>query len=43
MANVYAKFLKLVGKGCDLVIALSHCGTAEDKSSIAAASEGIWM
>ena len=38
VANVYAKFLKQE-KGCDLVIALSHCGTAEDKA-IAAASEG---
>ena len=41
VANVYAKFLKQE-KGCDLVIALSHCGTAEDKA-IAAASGGIWM
>ena len=38
VANVYARFLKQE-KGCDLVIALSHCGTAEDKA-IAAASEG---
>lgn len=38
VANVYAKFLKQE-KGCDLVIALSHCGTEEDLA-IAAASEG---
>lgn len=38
VANVYAKFLKQE-KSCDLVIALSHCGTEEDLA-IAAASEG---
>lgn len=39
-ANVYAKFLKQE-KGCDLVIALSHCGLEEDLAT-AAASEG-WL
>lgn len=40
VANVYAKFLKQE-KGCDLVIALSHCGLEEDLAT-AAASEG-WL
>lgn len=38
VANVYAKYLKLE-KGCDLVIAVSHCGDEEDLAT-AAASEG---
>ncbi len=38
VANVYAKFLK-EKKGCDLVIAVSHCGNEEDLA-LAAASEG---
>ncbi len=37
-ANIYAKFLK-EEKGCDMVIAISHCGDAEDQA-IAEASEG---
>ena len=40
VANVYARFLKQE-KGCDLVIALSHCGLEEDLAT-AAASEG-WL
>lgn len=40
VANVYARFLK-EQKGCDLVIALSHCGLEEDLAT-AAASEG-WL
>lgn len=38
VANTYAKFLK-VDKGCDIVIAVSHCGDEEDKA-VAEASEG---
>lgn len=38
VANRYARFLKLE-KGCDLVIAVSHCGDEEDRAT-AAASEG---
>ena len=37
-ANIYSKYLK-EEQGCDLVIAISHCGDAEDKA-IAEASEG---
>lgn len=38
VANVYARFLK-EQKGCDLVIAISHCGNEEDFAT-AEASEG---
>lgn len=38
VANVYAKFLK-EEKDCDIVIAVSHCGDAEDKA-VAEASQG---
>ena len=38
VANIYSKFLK-VEKECDIVIAISHCGDAEDKAT-AEASEG---
>ena len=37
-ANIYSKYLKEV-EGCDIVIAISHCGDSEDQA-IAAASEG---
>ncbi len=37
-ANIYAKFLK-EEKGCDIVIAVSHCGDEEDKA-VAEASQG---
>lgn len=37
-ANAYSKYLKEV-EGCDLVIAVNHCGDTEDHD-IAAASEG---
>ena len=33
VARVYARFLK-EEKGCDLVIAISHCGMEEDLSLI---------
>lgn len=37
-ANIYSRYLKEV-EGCDIVIAISHCGDVEDRA-IAAASEG---
>lgn len=39
VARVYARFLK-EEKGCDLVIAISHCGMEEDRAT-ARAQEGF--